>query len=402
MLSLAAGFVVAAYALGANAVLLPPGVNSIDDSLSIPPETAKSQVVRVACPECAFSTKQAQAEVLADGEDAVFGIEGGAKDLLLNFTTSEGRRRLLLNGATIYPPAPYSSSTRVVVDQVSTSGDGVRVPVEITSSGLGMDHGPNAEEEENLLVQLRYTVLGVEKHLMELQDVKIDLLKTAGELLIIEVAVDTSSKLSPIHHGPPLGFRPPFGGPPHGPPPEMMSEECNMLPAPVCRFKHMLEAKIAHMRHGKPCPGGPAHGRLPSHIRPPLPHIAAHGERPRPRPHLGRPHHTRPWHAHRHGNHGHWAGAFARGFIAVLIPVVAGISVGLTVSLLGLVVGRIITALWIKYAHNGERSYASLERSSSDAEEGKDLMLADEDEEEQLPAYEHAPAYKETDEKLSY
>lgn len=89
-----------------------------------------------------------------------------------------------------------------------------------------------------------------------------------------------------------------------------------------------------------------------------------------------------------------------RGFVAVLIPVVAGISVGLAVSLLGLVVGRVISALWTRYAGTGERGAV---REEEYVEEGKGLMLAgEEDEEEALPAYEDAPAYEESEEKVSY
>lgn len=410
MLSRAAGVAAVTCALGANAILLPPGVNSIDDSLSIASQTAKSQEVRIPCPACAFSTRQQEEEVDdVEGGEGRFTIQGGANDLLLNLTTSEDKRRLELNGASIYPPLPYNEENQAIVYQVPASGDGVKVPLHVTSSGLEMDYQHAVEEESNALVQLQYTIYGVEKQLMELQAVKIDLLKTDGELLIIEVAVDRNQQSPPPlhpppHHGPPPGFRPHFGGPPPGPPPEMTNEkECNMLPMPVCRFRHMLEAKLAHMRHGRPCPEsvGPPHDRLPSHIRPPLPHLPAHGEHPHP--HHGRPHHMRPWQGHRHHHHHHWAGAFTRGFIAVLIPVVAGISVGLTVSLLGLVVGRLISLLWIRYARGGQRGTASLERDAVSVEEGKGLMIVEaEEDEEPLPAYEDAPAYEETEKAGAY
>lgn len=84
-----------------------------------------------------------------------------------------------------------------------------------------------------------------------------------------------------------------------------------------------------------------------------------------------------------------------RGFVAVLIPVVAGISVGLAVSLLGLVVGRVMSALWMRCARNGEHEE---EREEEYAEEGKGLLLEDGDEEAEvpLPPYEDAPAYEES------
>lgn len=84
----------------------------------------------------------------------------------------------------------------------------------------------------------------------------------------------------------------------------------------------------------------------------------------------------------------------------MLIPVVAGISVGLAVSLLGLIVGRVISALWIKCSRSGERSV--VRREEDDIEEGKGLMLVDDLDEEALPPYEDAPAYEESDKKISY
>ena len=394
--------------------------------------------MRIPCDECAFSTEEEYAPSKY-GSEEVTRIYNGGHDVLFNFTTSEGSRRLELNGATIYPPLAWSGEESVVVHQVPASGQlYVEVPLRVTASGLETKVQQHLEESESeaaasALVELRYTVLGLEKQLMQLQAVKIDLLKTGDELLLLKVEAATDDHPAPPSNDgltgghwpqafrPPPGVPPPHGPPPYGPPPEMTNEkECRRLPASVCKFKHMLEAKIAHLRHGRPCPGrmsmgppgdhmGPPHGRVPSHVRPPLPHLPAHGEHPHP-PH-GRPHHMRPWHGrHHHGHHHgyhphhhHFAGAFVRGFVAVLIPVVAGISVGLFVSLIGLVVGRLITWIWVKYARKGQRGTTSGTREDEFVEEGKGLMLVDEsDGEEALPAYEDAPAYEASDEKISY
>lgn len=393
----AAGFVVATtYALSANAILLPPGVNAIDNSLlTNGAQSTRSQSIRIPCAECAFSTKQEHADGV-DGGDEVFGIEGGANEILLNFSTSEDNKRIELNGAPIYPPLAYEQP---VVHQVPAGGNDVKVPLRVTSSGLVMDAEQPDEEREASLVTIRWSVFGLEKHTMQLQAVKIGIFKYGDELVLIEVELDEEDKQapSPPHHGRP-GFRPHFGGPPfHGPPLDMMNKkECNTLPASVCRFKHVLEAKIASVRHKKPCPGsmGPPHGRFPSHGRPPFRGEHSH-------PHHGRPHDMRPWtgrHHHHHHVHHHWAGAFMRGFVAVLIPVAAGISVGLTVSLIGVLIGRLITWIWTRNARRSE-----LAREAEFAEEGKGLMLAAEgDNTEALPAYEDAPAYEEFDAKVSF
>lgn len=399
----AAGCIVAAtYALGTNAFLFPPGVNSIDESLaSLGDKSTKTQSIRIPCAECAFSTKQAHAEGDASEDDGVYRIEGGANELLFHFTTSEDNKRLELNGAAIYPPLDWSrEESEVVVHQVPAGAEDVKVPLRVTSSGLITDVvRPDDDDAAASVVTLRYTVLGVEKQLMQLQDVKIDLLQTGDELLIMKVESDEDDRPPmPQHHGPP-GFHPHHGPPGfHGPPPETFRGKCNMLPAPVCRFKHMLEVKMARLRNKKPCPGrkGPPHGRLPSHIRPP----GVHGEHPHA--HHGRPHHTRPWHGHPHRHHNHhrlWAGAFMRGFIAVLIPVAAGISVGLTVSLLGLLLGRLLAMIWYRCTGRGQQR--AREAALVEEGEGKGLMVADEDDDEELPAYEDAPPYEECDARVS-
>lgn len=404
MLGRAAGIVAATCVLGANAILLPPGVNSIDDSLSFHAEAAESQIVRVPCSECAFASKAVHVEGDEDGDDAL-RIQGGAHDILLNFTTSHDSCRLELNGATIFPPEAWSKGELVVVHQVPAVGEDVKTPLEVTSSGLFMDYAQPAQEEQSALVTLRYTILGLEKQLMQLHAVKIELLKVGDELLILHAGVDDAADDEPTQHGPSrsrphAGGPPPYGAPPYGPPPGF-SQDCKMLPAPICRFKHMLETKIAHMRHRKPCSdqASSPRGHGPPHRRPSRPHGPAHyGERPDSR--HGRPHHMRPWHRHHgHHHHGqrHWLSAFSHGFIAVLIPVVAGISVGLSVSLLGLAIGRIITFVWNTCSQRQARASGDWSKVDDSVEEGKGLMLADEDgdDEERPPAYEDAPAYYE-------
>ena len=86
--------------------------------------------------------------------------------------------------------------------------------------------------------------------------------------------------------------------------------------------------------------------------------------------------------------------AFAKGLVAVLIPVMAGIAVGMTVSLVGLLVGRAIAFLWIKFARGGKRGYASVAQDELTAEEGD---MEKEAEEEAPPMYENAPSYEEVE-----
>lgn len=76
----------------------------------------------------------------------------------------------------------------------------------------------------------------------------------------------------------------------------------------------------------------------------------------------------------------------------------AGITVGLLVSLLGLLVGRMIGYCWLRLYPKPTPTPRRRPRNSRHtlvAEEGK--MLLTEDDPEPLPAYEAAPAYEEID-----
>lgn len=84
-----------------------------------------------------------------------------------------------------------------------------------------------------------------------------------------------------------------------------------------------------------------------------------------------------------------------------MIPVMAGITMGMFVSLIGMLVGRLISFLWIKFGRGGQRGYASVaqsEEGTENAEKGI-VLLENHVDEESLPKYEDAPSYEEKDHK---
>ena len=347
-----------------------------------------------------------------DDEDWVW-IQGGENNIYMNFSITNDGQRLELNGVPIYPPEfhrqSYMAHRPLHVIQVPASASAVEVAsgearsatLEVTSSGLRVGNDRVITDDGDRIIPIMFRIRGLENQLIDVDEVSIDLLETAdGELLILHSNNIAALDSAPL---PPLSWTPP-SAPPPGPSTDMGDmKECNMLPAPICRFKSTLKSKIQHMRHhrfglGRPC-GLHADGEvhLPTHIKT---HFNFAGPDSGHSPHHGRPHHTRPFEEH-HGPHGHhhFFGAFSRGLVAVLIPVMAGISVGLTVSLIGLLVGRLIGYLWIKFARGGQRGYVSLTQDEIDAGEGKMLVL--EEDLEAPPVYEDAPAYEEavTDQK---
>lgn len=77
----------------------------------------------------------------------------------------------------------------------------------------------------------------------------------------------------------------------------------------------------------------------------------------------------------------------------------AGVAVGMIVSLVGLFIGRLISFLWIHFYRGGRRGYQSVslddeeEIAEEDDMEKKSYVVLEQS--EPLPVYEEAPAYEE-------
>lgn len=414
-----AGIAATCCALGASAFLLPPNLVPEHEVEAVPfvSTNAKNQVLELPCSSCAFSAPAGEevADAIDETGDDLFTIQGGAKNLILNFTISQDGGALELNKVPIYP-ADRSFETagnewKVLQVPATTdvkaleNGEAQGVPLQISGSGTKVSNVMSYHGDE--IIPIKWQLLSLENQPMTVDEVAIQLIKTEeGELLILSAEHIDENMLDSL---PPMIFGPP---PPHGPPHGPAPKECKTLPAPLCRFVHAMGEKIEDAKHskfGKFGKFGGCHGRkggrphhMPGHIKPHL-GFAGHDERPGHH-HGGPPHHMRPHghHGHHHHRH-HFMHAFLKGFVAVLIPVMAGIFVGLTVSIIGLVVGRVIGWLWIRVVRGGKRGYASVaqddESGDEDAEAAKVYVHADELEAEAPPMYEDAPPYELADEK---
>lgn len=396
--------VLATCALAAEALILPAGIAPASDKdAALAPSiiNPKNRLIQLPCPACDFDSRIDDIENDREGNGDFYRVEGGAKSLALNFSVSADDERLELNGVAVYPPEyhshAYLQGITIQLDQVSStasdadivSGQARTTPLGVTSSGLQIGSEEHVSSGGDVVVPIKFQIMGLENRPMDLDEVSIDLLKMAnGELLILRLYVASGQSSLP--------FTPPQGPPP--PPPGPMSgleygKECKMLPPTVCRVKNILEAKVTAIRHGRfgplrPCPGrtGPPHHPSPD-FKP--------GRFDLPGPphrHHGRPHHMRPHGHHHHAHKHHFFHAFVRGLVAVLIPIMAGITVGLTVSLVGLLIGRSVGFFWRRVVRGGQRGQANNRTEGVDVDEGKILLL--EDDLEALQVYEDAPAYE--------
>ena len=428
--------VVATFATLGNAFLLPPHAPGPDHHAGIHPFVSvnpKNQVLELPCSSCAFKAPKGEEEA-AEAENS-FSIQGGANNLILNFTVSEDGQELNLNDVPIYPvqagfdalgaekahswivnQLPASSSIEELEVDASKG-----VPLRISGAGTKMSKTKIISANGDEIIPLDFQILSLNDQPMTIDEIAIQLLRDEnGELLILSVEPAHENMMDhfPMSFGPPPPPPHPHHGPgehPDGPPdgpPGPPPKECDSLPAPLCRFLHAVDENFEAAKHssiGKfgGCgghKGGPPH-EMPGHIRPHFGAPDADGNRK----FEGMPPHMRPHgpHGHKgpHGRHGHHGPhhrhalghAFFMGVVAILIPVMAGIFVGLTVSMVGLLVGKMIGFLWIKFVRGGKRGYASvaLDEETVDSEmDKKEIEHA-----EAPPVYEDAPAYELAGEK---
>ncbi|KAI5258742.1 hypothetical protein E4T42_00594 [Aureobasidium subglaciale] len=394
----------AALSIGANAILLPPGISKISDSRSGALGFAldpKSQAIKVHCSGCAFPSPQ-QESVQEKGDDDIVWIQGGSKDVLFNFTVDDNNKDLLLNGVKVYPVDTFVFD-EPTVGQVHSSASLLDIknnpeqvtPLRVSSAGMQV-HKETVSSLNDMLVTINYQIAALESQSMAVDGVDIKLLEGADASLMI-ISVDAAPNKNIVD-----GIFPPGAA----------SKECAMLPAALCKWKSVVEDKISGFKPSMPhslggCGGGrrPPH-RLPGHIRPHFDkpadgearpdrhHPHGPGAHPHPHPHHG-PHGMH--HGSHHFRHHHFFPAFVRAFVAVLIPVMAGVTMGMFVSLIGMLVGRLISFLWIKFGRGGQRGYANVAQSEQDTEDAeKGVAVVEENiDEEPLPKYEDAPAYDE-------
>lgn len=441
----------ATCSLVANAFLLPPSIESAQDGpsgLSIATLNPTSQVVQLECSSCVFpSTQEKVEDVEAEDGDIVFVAQGGANSLLLNFTITDDGQAMGLNGVNIFPPNFDMDLRDLVVAQVPSSASIADViegrvnstPLRVSGSGIRVDGAYAASRFGDEVVPVTFEIMSLENQPMTINEVSIKLLRSKdGELMILSAApVENTAGILDA-----LPF--PMSDRPHRPPPP--HEDCAMLPAFLCDWKHTIESKIpGHKNGGKHggCKGRKDREghRVAGHRRPhfgspgmeeehdmempdmeehdgidkpdmddrPEHHGLAHDMRPHEPhgppgrhgphgPHGPHEHHRGP-HGHRmhHHRHHHFLHSFIKGLVAILIPVMAGITVGMFVSLVGLLVGRLIGFLWITFARGGRRGNASvvLRDDAVEIGETEKLLVVDEEATEPLPVYENAPAYEE-------
>lgn len=379
--------VTAICAVAVHALSLPFG-SDIND-LTNPAVNPKARSIQIPCAKCGLLTTSADPrhELTINGR-SISQVDNF--ELNLNFAVSADGHRVELGGEAVYP-ARYHSETyhherAIQINKVSSSG--VK-PLQITSSSIRVESLHRVPSDGGAVVQFTFQIISVEgHHTAEVPDIVIDLLQLdSGELFIITVSARPRPAFLPSSSpSTAQGY----------------ANRCS-LPGPVCRLKSMLSNAVAALRSTRlmksvPCSYRPSWSKhLPPHF-PARPQIVGPNDRARNYQHH-HPEHSSSYHSQQYQRH-RFFHALARGIIAVLVPVLAGITVGLLVSSLGLLTGRLIGCLWIRWARGGRSRHGRITLEDVDGDEEKFLLLADQDT-EPLPLYENAPAYEEFEARSS-
>lgn len=440
-----AGAVAAASALTANAFLLPPGIQSIDDKASLAATNPDWRAIKLSCPECVMPTPKTDIKEESDNElDAPVFIMGGANSLMVNVTTLfDGSAVGLSDDYPLWPPlAKYGKavvdmipSEASVADVQSTSDRRTTVRITADNSIVGEEALPDGAS----LIQIKYHIMSVDQHPVTVDAIHVTCIKTPAGIVSILDAESVPHPKSPFglpgsehDEAKPAHPHPPSKRPGEHRPrphhrPQPHKAPCNM-PALLCEWRDFFQDKLSAMHHGgkhgkgKGCPGrkgkskghhkgGKGHhkGHHKGHKdhkdhdvdHPSRPFVDDDGVMHLPshiRPHKGRPDHfeSRPhsW-GHHHRHHHSKFLVFAHRALMVLMPILVGISMGMFVSLIGMLVGRLIVFVWVTFVRGGRRGYASVRLSEEEAEAAEVEKTVDVEEANVLPppAYEDAPAY---------
>lgn len=286
-------------------------------------------------------------------------------DLELNFAAEEDK--LKLNGVPIYPINPSSALAPLSVKQTRKSGSAETTSSTAFDGDLTLSYslevgdkkkGSASTGQAATITEITLSVLGLDSEVVHVDDIKIKALSIPnpvnGKSELFIVAVDTAAT---------------DGSSPDA---QCATIFCRV----VYKFRSGVRKAQSHaktaahkikcicmkcfnaMRHGH-------HGR-PSHNTA----AAKQGSRP---VQLPTHHRVRPGHFNTHRHHHSWVHSFAKAskqvFSFVVLPILVGIVFGIAASAIGMLVGQIIVAIWLRLRRNSHKTVA-YERVETEEKEG--------------------------------
>ncbi|KAF2482824.1 hypothetical protein BDY17DRAFT_299226 [Neohortaea acidophila] len=391
----------AVWTTAAAGFLLPPGLSSASNDDLLPPALSREHLVHIPCPSCSLLPVASDIDGASDWQRMQATIDA----ILIDIRTTADLQHLEIAGEIVYPwdARSLDDLRRPHATQISYSTS-AELPIEITSLGMKFPDPEPASDDGDLTTTFEYQILALgEQDMPDMPVIMIKVLQMKnGELYILDV----SSEAAPASEDddPASFFVPELDTP--APPP---APACTNI---LCSLRDFVKSRLGSM-HKPACPGrksrvhsvGAEESKVEAHPHPF--HHDHHHHHPPPPPSLGHIHipapqspHERHHHHHphggshpwgppeEHGRHGHFFLHVAIGsIITTLIPILAGIFVGLLISYIALGFARVVGCVY----HSTFRGQGSEDDESDDLEK----LMPKETEAECPPAYEHAPAYVE-------
>ncbi|KAI4269713.1 MAG: hypothetical protein L6R38_007371 [Xanthoria sp. 2 TBL-2021] len=358
----------AGFALTTNAFLLPPEAARTFEAAknSIAPNAIDplSRSVTLDCSDCPYAL-ESQRNGHHEWTNSV------KSDLQLRFTSEDNK--LKLNGVPFYPITPPFTPAPLAAKQIKKDDEekfeGYTGDLRLSYS-LEIDnekkHFP-VPGQEAILSEMTLSIMGLDNEVIHVDDIKIKALSipnsaNAQHELII-VSVDTK-------------------------PTDNSDAQCGTI---ICRVMHKFKGAVrkaqAHAKtaaHKVKCfcvkcihnlGLAPQHHQFrPTHsrYRPAASGQAGNPSR-LPTHHVMRPGQFKTHHQS-HFPHPHpWAQTFARAtkqfFSFVLLPIIVGVVFGIAASAIGMLVGQLIVAVWLRLRRNNSRS-VSYEPVETEEKEG--------------------------------
>jgi len=406
--------VVATAAVGAGAFLVPAGINIESDPLFTTGLNPKSQIVRMPCPSCVFSSESRKPIIFNDDKEDTFLAQGSAIDVVFNVTI-DSNNQLLFNGEVCRAmggpkhvmQVPASTSTEDIVNRREKSEI-----LEVTGAGSFSNSRPN-----DVLKIYRYSIDSLDMHPVQLDDFELDLLTfDDGELMIHDLRIVPSrSRFQDLFSDLEFNDAKKQHHDAHPSAPSAApSSDCahaGLFHKIFCEVKsNISKFRASHFGGGgkKPgCKGGfrgapkptvvynengivittvPGHLKHPGGSPPPPPQHGAHIL----------PHHGRPHHHHHHPKPSGPSTAETIASVLLMLAVwTASFFVGYFSSRMILFVVACVRKVFFGVPFPNKKEVGAVK----DQEEGRALMAEEKDEdyaEEALPVYEDAaPAYEE-------
>lgn len=375
----------------ANAFLLPPELSTheVEAIESIPVESvqiAQAQSIHLDCPGCPPVFKK------HNGKPKHHKQHGSHLELDFTVDTAAEPNRLLVNGFELYPNSDPFTNALVAPQVADKRKHHKEHHQDDDTTALKSHHkfrphqgGHKAVEQQlgfSLQIQptTKVTDEGMDLVVVDLQiievgsvfvdglsNIRVHLIKLPENELLIGKIEQTASENAAV--------------------PTEEPQECTTL---ICKWRAIIAAQLAKMKmHG--CAGM-------------MGAKGAHGQA-QPHPHKHHGHH--PGHMTQQRQHG-WYQLFRKFTSHIILPILVGIVAGVSVSIIGMVIGTILVGVWRKFVrgqsffpsqhcrrlrlsgshHHHHHHHHKARHSEAAAAEEKTGLMASQEGEELPPSYE--------------